>query len=252
MGEFDSKVVLITGAAGGIGLATAKAFAEEGAKVVMVDLNGDLVAEQARLICSERVSTTSFQADVTQFSECEAMVAHAVETYGGLHIAFNNAGIPCKHVENFEDYDIEEWDRVISVNLSAVFYAMKAQVPALKKSGGTTIVNTASVNSLMASQGVASYVSSKHGVAGLTKASSLDLIRSGIRVNAVCPGIIETPMLAPVISTSEARAATNAAAPIGRIGTPEEIAQIVLFLASNKSSYMVGALVSADGGLSIS
>jgi NAD(P)-dependent dehydrogenase (short-subunit alcohol dehydrogenase family) len=252
MAEFDSKVVLITGAAGGIGLAAAKAFAVEGAQVVMVDLNGDRVAEQARLIRSAGGTATSFQADVAQFSECEAMVAHAVEMYGGLHIAFNNAGIPCKRVENFEDYDIEEWNRVILVNLSAVFYAMKAQVPALKKSGGTTIVNTASVNSLMATPGVAPYVSSKHGVAGLTKASSLDLIRSGIRVNAVCPGIIETPMLAPVISTSEARAATNAAAPIGRIGTSEEIAQVVLFLASSKSSYMVGSLVSADGGLSIS
>lgn len=252
MDEFDGKVVLITGAAGGIGLATAKAFSLESAQVVMVDINGDLVAEQARLICKKGGAATSFQADVTQFSECEAMVAHAVKTYGGLHIAFNNAGISCQHVENFEDYDIEEWNRVISVNLSAVFYAMKAQVPALKKSGGTTIVNTASVNSLMASQGIASYVSSKHGVAGLTRASSLDLIRSGIRVNAVCPGIIETPMLAPVIATSEARAATNAVAPIGRIGAPDEIAQVVLFLASSKSSYMVGALLSADGGLSIS
>ena len=251
MSEFKNKVVLITGAAGGIGLATAQAFAEEGAKVILVDINRDAVQHHAEEICAAGGLASSISANIKNFSDCEAMVSHAVETFGGLHIACNNAGIPCSLTANFEDYDIDEWNHVMSVNLNGTFYSMKAEVPALKKSGGTAIVNTASIRSFTAAAGVASYISSKHAVAGLTKAAAMDLIKRGIRVNAVCPGFTETPMLAHRITTPKARENMDAIAPIGRIATPNEIAQAVLFLASKKASYIVGALMRVDGGVTI-
>ena len=251
MFEFENKVVLITGAAGGIGLATAQAFAKQKAKVVLVDINGDKVAAEAKKICDAGGEASSISADVTDYSQCEAMVAHAVNTYGGLHIAFNNAGIPTGISESFEDYTLEEWNRVMAVNVTGMFHSMKAAVPALKASGGKAIINTASVTCFTSSAGMLGYTASKHAVAGLTKAASMDLIKDGIRVNAVCPGLIDTPMLAGHMAIPEAKAALNAQAPIGRVGLPEEIAEAVLFLASDKSSYMMGELMRVDGGLSL-
>jgi len=249
--RFENKVVLVTGAASGIGLASARAFAREGAKVVLADRNADAARSAAEEIARTSAAASSFTADVADFAACEAMVAHASRTFGGLHIAFNNAGIPSGIGGEFEDFAVEEWDRLIAVNMSGMFYAMKAEAPALKSSGGTAIVNTASVASVVAAPGMAAYVASKHGVAGLTKAAALDLIRHGIRVNAVCPGFVDTAMLAGAIAQPEARAAIEAQAPIGRIATPEEIAEAVLFLASDAASYMVGALMRVDGGVTV-
>jgi NAD(P)-dependent dehydrogenase (short-subunit alcohol dehydrogenase family) len=247
--RFDGRSVLVTGAAGGIGLAAAQAFAGEGARVVLADIDLDRAEAGAAGIRDDGGVARAFRVDVSDYDSCAAMVQFAVSAHGGLHVAFNNAGVPTPIRELFEDAPVSEWRRVIETNLSGVFYCMRAEVPALKASGGTAIVNTASIESLGASAGMPAYVSSKHGVAGLTKAAALDLVRFGIRVNAVCPGFIETPMLAPVVADPEARRFIESKAPIGRLGSPAEIAEAVLFLASDAASYVVGALFSVDGGV---
>lgn len=249
--RFEQSVVLVTGAASGIGLAAAKGFAAEGARVVLADLAGDRAAARAEEIRLNGGTATSVEVDVTDYEGCREMVAHAVATFGGLHVAFNNAGISSTIDPEFDNCSIEEWDRVMAVNLNGVFYAMKAEVPALRESGGTAIVNTASISSFIAQPGMAAYTTSKHGVAGLTKAAALDLVRHGIRVNAVCPGLVDTPMLAGSFPSPEMRAGVEALTPIGRLATPEEVARTVLFLASDEASYAVGALVRVDGGVSL-
>jgi NAD(P)-dependent dehydrogenase (short-subunit alcohol dehydrogenase family) len=250
--RFTDKVVLVTGGGSGIGKATAIAFAREGAKVVVVDVRAETAEAVAALIAGEGGTASAFGADVSRYDACEAMVAHAVDRFGGLHIAFNNAGIEGPYKPNFTDLTVEEWDRVTAVNYSGIFYAMKAEVPALRRSGGQAIVNTASAASFLAAPCMPAYIGSKHAVAGLTKAAALDLVGEGIRVNALCPGYTETGMMASLVGMDEqARAAFVSQAPINRVADPAEMASVVLFLASDAASYLVGSLIRADGGLTV-
>lgn len=247
--RFTDRSVLVTGAAGGIGAAAATAFAREGARVALADRDLARVEAVAAGLRETGARAIAIEVDVSDAASVSQMVARTVAEHGGLHIACNNAGIPSAIHERFEDLDPAEWQHLLDVNLTGPFLCMRAEVPALLASGGGAIVNTASIQSLSASRGMPGYIASKHGIAGLTKAAALDLIDRGIRVNGVCPGFIETPMLAPLSSDPGIRSELEAKTPAGRIGTAEEVAEAVLFLASDDASYVVGSLLSVDGGL---
>lgn len=249
--RFNGQTVLVTGAAGGIGLAAAREFAREGAQVMLADRDGERVHAAAEHLRVDGHIASATTVDVSEFSSCQRMVAETLRAYGQLHVAVNNAGIPSAIGGAFADTAVEDWQRLIDTNLSGVFYCMKAEVPALQTSGGTAIVNTASVASLVAAPGMPAYVASKHGVAGLTKAAALDLIGDGIRVNAVCPGSVDTPMLAPLRDQPELWSQLAGSAPIGRVAAPEEIARAITFLASDEASYAVGTLLPLDGGVTL-
>ena len=248
---FHNKVVLVTGAASGIGLATARAFAVAGARLALVDVDEQRLEAAEEQAAAAGATVTTTIADVSDPDACEAMVRHAVAVFGRLDVAVNNAGIPAGFGAEFTDTSVDHWQRVIDVNLSGVFYAMRAEVPALKAAGGGAIVNTASVAGVIAGRGMASYVAAKHGVAGLTKAAALDLVAHGIRVNAVCPGAIDTAMLAPLMADPAVQAQMVGTIPAARVGRPEEIAAAILFLCSPAASYAVGHLLVLDGGVSL-
>jgi NAD(P)-dependent dehydrogenase (short-subunit alcohol dehydrogenase family) len=250
--SFAGKSVLISGAASGIGLACAKMFASLGGYVTMVDINGEGLADKAGELVAQGFSVSTVVADVASPEACYAMVSKAVASFGRLDIAINNAGIPTDIGDLFEDIPVAKWRRVIDVNLNGLFYAMRAEVPAIKAAGGGAIVNTASVASVVAAKGMAAYIASKHGVAGLTKAAALDVIEHGIRVNAVCPGFVDTGMTAPLKDDRAAFEALSAATPIGRIAKAEEIANAIVWLASDAASYAVGQMMALDGGVVLS
>jgi NAD(P)-dependent dehydrogenase (short-subunit alcohol dehydrogenase family) len=251
MARFSGKVVLITGAGSGIGLATGIAFAREGARVVLADLDGQRALRVAEGINNDGGEALGVAVDVRSAESCAAMVASAEKEFGALHVAVNNAGVPSAIVADFSQYDCGDWQRVLSVNVTGVFNCMMAEAPALIRSGGTALVNIASMASFVAAPGMAPYITSKHAVAGLTKAFALDLIRHGIRVNAVCPGFVDTPMLQTAMPTAEARTHIEGLSPAGRLAAPEEIAAPILFLASGEASYLVGTLLNVDGGVVI-
>lgn len=249
--RFTGKVVLITGAASGIGLSTARAFAREGASVAIADRNVAAAREVAASIAAESGSVVAIEVDVADFASCEAMVGAVLTRFGSLDIAFNNAGVPGAAAGSFDEIDVADWDRVMAINVSGVFHCMKAEVPVLRRSGGGVIINAASSASFMAAPGLSPYVTSKHAVAGLTKSAALDLIGDGIRVNAICPGMAATPMMLPLLEDAAVAAALHAQTPIARLASPEEIAEGVLFLASDAASYAVGTLLRLDGGLTL-
>jgi NAD(P)-dependent dehydrogenase (short-subunit alcohol dehydrogenase family) len=246
--RFDGKSVLVTGAGSGIGRATALAFAAEGAQLVLSDVgdaNGRATASMARELGAR---AEFFQADVARAADCKAMVAHAVTVFGGLHIAFNNAGINIAAAP-IADVDESDWQRILSVNLTGVFLCMKYEIDVMKRGGGGAIINTASVGGLIGTAGITAYCATKHGVVGLTKSAALDHIREGIRINAVCPGGTRTPMLREWCKDPEVERAATADTPLGRFAEPAEIAKVVLFLASEDASFIVGQAIAADGGL---
>ncbi len=245
--RLKGKVALITGGGSGIGRATAMLFAREGAKVLVADYNADGGERVARAIKEAGGEAIFHAADVSNPKEVEAMVAKTVATFGRLDCAFNNAGIEGEFSPTSE-CTLENWQRVIAINLSGVFYCMKYEIPEMLKTGGGTIVNTSSICGLAGIANTSAYTAAKHGVAGLTKTAALEFSSKGIRVNAVCPGFIRTPMVARVMDRgSFDEKAVIQTHPINRLGQPEEIAETVLWLSSDASSFVSGVPMPVDG-----
>lgn len=248
---FDGKVALVTGGGGGIGLATASAFAEAGASVIMADSNATLLEEAAGDLRSAGHEVLAVTCDVTDRNQVRAMTEQAVVAYGRLDAAFNNAGINCDSAPMLETED-EEFDSILDVNLRGVWNCMKAELRQMMAQGSGAIVNCSSIGGMRGSKGRAAYSASKFGVIGLTRAAALDYAGMGIRINAVCPGIIgNTPMAARVTKNNDPDIikAFVAAEPIGRLGEPEEVAAAVLWLCSAGASFMVGHALAVDGGI---
>ena len=246
--RFEGKSVLVTGAGSGIGRATALAFAEEGARLIVSDINDAAGQGTAGMIRDRGGDADFIHADVSRGADCAAMVDRAVSRFGSLHVAFNNAGINLQ-VAPIADVDEADWQRILAINLTGVFLSMKYEIPVMKRAGGGAIINTASVGGLIGTAGVTAYCATKHGVVGLTKSAALDHIGDGIRINAICPGGTLTPMLTEWFKHPEVERAALSQTPIGRMAQPAEIARTVLFLASEESSFMVGHALVADGGL---
>jgi NAD(P)-dependent dehydrogenase (short-subunit alcohol dehydrogenase family) len=246
--RFDGKSVLVTGAGSGIGRATALAFAAEGARLVVSDVDESSGRATVAAAKEHGVEAEFVRADVSRAADCAAMVDRAVARFGRLDVAFNNAGINIG-VAPIVDVDEDSWQRILGINLTGVFLCMKYEIAAMKRTGGGAIINTASVGGLIGTAGVTAYCATKHGVVGLTKSAALDHIKDGIRINAVCPGGTRTAMLAEWFKDPEVERTALAGTPIGRMADPAEIARTVLFLASDESSFMVGHALVADGGL---
>jgi NAD(P)-dependent dehydrogenase (short-subunit alcohol dehydrogenase family) len=244
-------VALVTGASSGIGRATAKRFAEEGAQVVVVDVDVDGGRETVADIEAAGGEATFVEADITDEADVEEMVAAAVDSYGGLDYAFNNAGVEGTEASASEQ-PMSNWEQVIDTNLKGVFMSMREEIPVLLENGGGAIVNTASVAGLRGFRNLSPYVASKHGVLGLTKTAAVEFSADGVRVNAVCPGVIETPMVARSREANpETMEATIAATPANRLGQPEEIAAAATWLCSDDASFVTGESLVVDGGFTV-
>jgi len=246
MASLENKVALVTGAGSGIGKAIALTFAAEGAKVVVSDINeegGNAVVEEIK---SSGGTALFVKADTSKPEDNEKLVEHALQGFGGLHIAVNNAGIGGPAALAGE-YPLDGWDKVIEVNLSGVFYGLRYQIPALLKSGGGSIINMASILGQVGTKLSPAYVAAKHGVVGLTKAAALGYADQKIRINAVGPGYIHTPLVEKSL-TPEQLDGLVSLHPIGRLGASQEIAELALWLASDKASFVTGAYYAADGG----
>ncbi|MCS7012635.1 MAG: SDR family oxidoreductase [Chloroherpetonaceae bacterium] len=247
--QFDGKVALVTGGASGIGRATAIAFARAGAKVAVADVQVAGAEETAKMIHAAGGEAMCIKADVSKAADVEAMVKAVVQKYGRLDCAFNNAGIEGATAPTAESTE-ENWDKVIDINLKGVWLCMKYEIQQMLRQGGGAIVNTASVAGLVGFPGMAAYCASKGGVVQLTRTAALEYAKAGIRVNAVCPGAIQTPMVERVIARQpEMEQAIVAMEPIGRLGQPNEIAEAVVWLCSDAASFVTGHPMVIDGGL---
>jgi len=248
---FDSKVVIVTGAALGMGRATALEFARQGARVCVADVN----AEAGRRTVAEMDGQGLLvEADLARAADCQRVVSETLTAFGGVDVLFNNVGIqPADSYRTVEDTSEEQWDRILGVNLKSYFLMAKFTIPELRKRGGGVIVNNASVQGLQSARGVPAYAASKGGVLSLTRQMAVEYASEGIRVLAVCPGTIDTEMVRAAASREPdgieaALARWGKAEPVGRIGTPQDIANVVTFLASDRASFMTGEYVCVDGG----
>lgn len=248
MNDMKGKVALVTGAGAGIGRSTAILFAKRGASVVVSDVVPAGGEETVRLIEKADGEALFIKTDVSRSSDIEAMIEKTMNQYGRLDYATNNAGVNGP-ITSLTDCSEEDWDTVMGINLKGVWLCMKYEIPQMIKSGGGSIVNTASMAGLVGFPYQTSYVSSKHGVIGLTRTAALDFGKQGIRVNAVCPGVIHTTMVQSLLEEiPEVIDTLNNQAPVGRIGQPEEIAEAVVWLCSDAASFVTGHALAVDGG----
>jgi NAD(P)-dependent dehydrogenase (short-subunit alcohol dehydrogenase family) len=247
MSKFDGKVALVTGAASGIGRASALAFARQGAKVVVADVDIAGGEKSVELIGQSGGDALFFRADVTVGDQVSALVRKTVEHYGRLDCAHNNAGMlgaPAALAECSE----EAWDRIVNLNLRSVWLCMKHEIPAMIERGGGAIVNTASVAGLVGVRGLSPYTATKHAVVGLSKTAALDYVKRGIRVNAICPGLVRTPMVENYMQKNPAvEEQLLMFQPLGRMAAPEEVAAAVVWLCSDEASFVTGTAMTMDG-----
>lgn len=242
MGELEGKVAIVTGGASGIGREVALCYATQGAKVVIADVDKAGAEQTVEMIARGSHEAIAVKADSSKASDNEMLVRRTLERFGALHIACNNAGIGGPSAPTGE-YPVEGWDRVIGINLSGVFYAMRYEIPAMLASGGGAIVNMASILGQVGFRNAPAYVAAKHGVVGLTKNAALEYAARNIRVNAVGPAFIKTPMIQAIDE-----GILLPLHPAGRLGLPQEVAELVLFLSSSRSSFITGGYFPIDGG----
>jgi NAD(P)-dependent dehydrogenase (short-subunit alcohol dehydrogenase family) len=246
MKNLENKVAIVTGGGSGIGKAISLLYSREGAKIVVSDVNEQGGNETISEIQAQGGEAIFVKADTSKPDDSKNVVEQAVKKFGGLHIAVNNAGIggPLKPIG---EYPIDGWDKVISINLSGVFYGLRYQIPAMLNSGGGSIVNIASILGKVGTPNSCAYVSAKHGVVGLTEAAALEYAKQNIRVNSIGPGYIITPLLTKSLDEAAMKALVGLH-PMGRLGKSEEVAELALFLNSDKSSFVTGCYYNVDGG----
>lgn len=247
MALLDGKVAIVTGGGSGIGEAACHLYAREGAKVVVSDIDEKRGNDVCRAIQKNKGDAIFVRADVSNPNDCKSMVAETLEKYGRLDVAFNNAGIGGE-ANLTAEYSIEGWQQVIAVNLSSVFYCMKYEIPAMLDAGGGAIVNMASILGTAGFENSPAYVAAKHGVVGLTKTAAMEYSKQGIRINSVGPGFIRTPLISDLEEQEQTRNFLISLHPVGRLGEAEEVAELVIWLSSEKASYVMGSYYPIDGG----